>query len=172
MPPWRLAEGLLQHRFHQEVAEIIQLERQEARIQGVAAVPSSQCAQEMALLVHTFSGDGLFSFSACHALGSGQFFFPKSTELPDPPCALPGNAAWPGSSCDILLPAYEGFSPRAPRVGRVFVAVRTGTYPDSEQGQFLNLQGRKPIVFSTHCLLEGGCKQSLCLKTSKQLIIR
>lgn len=26
------------------------------------------------------------------------------------------------------------------------MAVRTGTYPDSEQGQLLNLQGRKPIV--------------------------
>lgn len=99
------SQGLLQHRFHQEVAEIIQLERQEARIQGAAAVPGSLCAQEMALPAHTFSGDGWLSFSACHELGSGQFSFPKSTELPVPPCALSGNAAWPGSSCDIPLPA-------------------------------------------------------------------
>lgn len=162
MPPRRLTEGLLQHRFHQEVAEIIQLERQEARIQGAAAVPPSRRAREMTLPAHTFSGDGLFSFSACHELGSGQFSFPKSTELPDPPCALPGNAAWPGSSCDIPLPAYEGFSPKAPRVGRVFVAVRTGTCCDSEQGQLLNLQGRKPIV-SAPIVHWKGAVNNLCV---------
>lgn len=154
---------MLQHHFHQEVAAGIQLERQEARMQGAAAVPSSPCAQEMALPAHTFPGDGLFSSSACHELGSGWFSFPKSTELPDPPRALPGNAAWPGSSCNIPLPAYEGFSPKAPRVGRVFVAVRTGTYRDSEQAQLLNLQGRKPIV-SAPIVSWKGAVNNLCVR--------
>lgn len=170
MPPWRLAEGFLQHCFHQEVAERIQLERQEARIQGAPAVPSSRCAQEMALPVHTFSGDGLFSFSARHELGSGQFSFPKSTELQIPHVHCQGMQPGPGAAAIFRFLPTKASVPKRCGWGGV---CGCGDRNLSGLGASTALEsaGQEAHCFSTHCKLEGSCKQSLCPKTSKQLII-